>query len=256
MNPAETHHDEPRRRTKRNAAIGAAAGLLGGGAIGLLLTVPSLTSAASETGATGPAVVALQDDTTTTGTTDTTDTTDPTTMDPTTGDPTTGDPTTGTDRPDPTARLRETLQPLVDDTTITADQADAIAAYLAANRPDRGDGHRGPGGPGDGPEHGRWGRHAGFGADVLPGLLGIDAQTLMTELRSGSTIADIATAHGVDVQTVIDGLVADAKSHLDQAVTDGRITDAEAADELTKITERVTAMVNGERPGPPADAGT
>ena len=39
----ESTQSEQSRRTRRNAAIGVTAGLLGGGAIGLLIGVPSLT---------------------------------------------------------------------------------------------------------------------------------------------------------------------------------------------------------------------
>ena len=60
----------------------------------------------------------------------------------------------------PGARIRELLQDLVDDGTITAAQADAVAEHLAANRPERG-------GPGRG-------HHPGFDGEVLAGLLGID----------------------------------------------------------------------------------
>ena len=41
--------DQPNRRFRRATAIGLTAGLLGGGAVGLLVAVPSLTSAASDT---------------------------------------------------------------------------------------------------------------------------------------------------------------------------------------------------------------
>ena len=60
MNPTDTPNDTPTSGRKRTASIGLAAGLLAGGAIGLVATMPSLTSAASD----DSAVVALQEDTT------------------------------------------------------------------------------------------------------------------------------------------------------------------------------------------------
>ena len=55
----------PKSNVRRNTAIGLTAGLLGGGAIGLMLGVPSLTSASGS----NPAVVVDSDDTTTDDTT-------------------------------------------------------------------------------------------------------------------------------------------------------------------------------------------
>ncbi len=127
----------------------------------------------------------------------------------------------------------------MDDGTITAAQADAVAEHLAANRPERGD--HGPGGRGGRP---------GFDGEVLAGLLGIDVDTLRTELRSGKTIAEIATDQGVEVQTVIDALVAEAQSHLELSVDNGRLTQEEADAKLAELTERITERVNEGRPTP------
>jgi hypothetical protein len=229
QHPSGTH---PARRGRRAATLGVAAGLLGGGAIGLLATMPSLTSAASQVSAT----------------------TEPSTTEPSTTDTavvvqddTSTDTVTDTDTDDvadtPDAQhltLREQLQSLVDDGTITAAQADAVAEYLVANRP----AHDGPGG------HGHGGR-PGFDGEVLAGLLGIDAETLRTELQGGKTVAEIATEQGVDVQTVIDALVAEATSHLQLAVDNGRLTQEEADAKLVDLTARITDRVNNGRP----DAG-
>lgn len=201
----------PATRGRRNTVVGVGAGLLAGGAIGLMAVAPSFTSAASDDVADSPSVVVEQD-------ADTTVTEDEGAAD----------------------RLRELLQALVDDGTITATQADAVADHLIEHRPERGE--RG--------EHGRHGRLGGPGRDgeVVAGLLGIDTETLRDELMAGSSIADIAEANGVDVQTVIDALVDEAAGHLDLAVEDGRLTEDEAADKLAEVTERITARVNGEGP--------
>ena len=136
--------------------------------------------------------------------------------------------------------IRTELQNLVDDGTITAAQADAVAADLASSLPDRGPGR--PGGPG-------WGhRHPGFDGEVLAGLLGIDVETLRSDLRDGKTVAEIAGEQGVDVQTVIDSLVAEAKSHLDLSVENGRLTQEEADAKLAEVTQRITDFVNNGLP--------
>ena len=90
----------------------------------------------------------------------------------------------------------------------------------------------------------------GFDGEVLAGLLGIDVDTLRTELRSGKTIAEIATDQGVEVQTVIDALVAEAQSHLELSVDNGRLTQEEADAKLAELTERITERVNEGRPTP------
>jgi polyhydroxyalkanoate synthesis regulator phasin len=227
----------PKRSGKRTVVLGTAAGMLGGGAIGLMMLAPSLTSAAPTTDL--PAVVAFQDDTT--------------------DDTTTATVTDDADRPEHGELLRTLLQDLVDDGTITSDQADAVAAHLVANRPERGDRGGRPGmGEGRGPAGGSDGQGGpggpGRDGEVVADLLGIDGQQLREELRAGSSIADVATENGVDVQTVIDALIDDAQAHIDLAVENGRLTDDEAADRIADLTVRITAMVNGERPARPADA--
>jgi hypothetical protein len=44
----------------------------------------------------------------------------------------------------------------------------------------------------------------------------------------GKTLADLAKAKGVDTQKLVDVLVAQQKTMLDQAVTDNRLTQAQA----------------------------
>jgi len=139
------------------------------------------------------------------------------------------------------AMLADSLSKLVTDGTITQAQADSITAALEANRP-AGMPDDGMGGPGMGRHHGKggpgmggegkggpgMGRGRGAGLEAAATALGITADELRTELQGGKSIADVATAKGVNVQTVIDALVAEAKT-------------------------RITDMVNGVRPAAPAD---
>jgi hypothetical protein len=85
----------------------------------------------------------------------------------------------------------------------------------------------------------------------LTELLGIDAETLRAELRDGATLAEVATAQGVEAQTLIDTLVDTATAHIDEAVADGRIDAAEAEEAKATLVERVTDRVNGVRPDRP-----
>ena len=231
-----------RRRDRRSTAFGVTAGLLAGGAVGLLVAMPSFSSAASSDATTPPTtevVVSSDSGTDDSGTADT----------PAAPD---APPSDADIEAKQQERIRTELQNLVDDGTITAAQADAVAADLAAALPDRG--HGGPWGPG---------RHRGgpgFDGEVLAGLLNIDVDTLRSDLRDGKTVAEIATEQGVDPQTVIDSLVAEAKSHLDLSVQNGRLTQAEADAKLADVTQRITDFVNngfpqrGDAPDAPADA--
>ena len=144
--------------------------------------------------------------------------------------------------------IADALQPLIDDGTITQEQADAITAALEAAAPVRG------------------GR-VGVSLDVLTSALGVTAQELRTAFADGQSIADVAAAQGVDVQTVIDALVAAATERIDAAVADGTLTSAQGAARTATLTARVTELVThaggpgggrhdgGERPHGPMGPG-
>ena len=137
-------------------------------------------------------------------------------------------------RPDPSVRLNETLKPLVDAGTITQAQADAVIAALKADMPERGE--RGRGGKG------------GPGMDVAAQALGMTADELHTALDGGQTLAQVAESKGVNVQVVVDALIASATNHINEKVASGELTQAEADEKLANVTERVTERVNNPRP--------
>lgn len=111
-------------------------------------------------------------------------------------------------------------------TTSVADDADTTAH---AGRP------HGPG-------------HGGPRLEAAADAIGITAEELSTELKAGTSIAQVAEAHSVDPQTVIDALVAEGKE---------RLAEMEAT-----LPERVTDLVNreglparGMHRGPRGEAG-
>ena len=91
-------------------------------------------------------------------------------------------------------------------------------------------------------------RRNGVHLDAISSLLGITSDELKTELRSGKSLAEIATDTGVDTQKVIDAIVADMTERLNEKVAEGKITQTQADTMLATVVDRVTAMVNGERP--------
>lgn len=126
--------------------------------------------------------------------------------------------------------VADALKKLVDAGTITQAQADAVAKSLAEATPPPH--HRGPG---DGPHE----------LAAAAKAIGISEEQLRTELRAGASLADVAKAHNVDVQKVIDALVAEKEAKLAEAVKNGRITQAEADRIKADLTQRITDRVNG-----------
>jgi hypothetical protein len=91
--------------------------------------------------------------------------------------------------------------------------------------------------------------------EVAADTIGIDASALLERIRDGETIADVAEAEGVEVDAVIDAMVSDARSRLDEAVADDRLTERQARLIARDMQERITAMVNGEFLGPDGFGG-
>jgi len=204
-------------KPRRLAVYGLTAGLLGGGAAGLLMTGTTLASAqiADVTGTvTDPAA-----------------TTDSTTSD-TTAAPAAPAP------PAPAAKsdwAKGALDKLVADGTVTQAQADKVLAALQAARPAKGPGH----GPGRG----------GFGKlDAAAKVLGMTVEELRTALQGGKSLAAVATEKGINVAKVVDALVAELEAHLADHVASGKNTQAEVDQMLADARTRIEAFVNGQAP--------
>jgi hypothetical protein len=141
-----------------------------------------------------------------------------------------------TERPSLVERITEALAGLVDDGTLTEDQASAVAEELASSEGLRG-------GPmGHGP-------HGGMDGMERPGLeaaaetLNLTEDELRSALRDGSSLAEIAEEQGVTLDDLVDALVAAVEQRLAEAVSDGRITQ-ERADEITAtLPDRVAEAV-------------
>ncbi len=186
----------------RKSIATVTAGLLAGGAIGFAAGVPGLTSAAD-----APMVDTVDADLA----------------------------KKGHDHVDRASRIREVLQPLVDDATIDGDQADAVSQHLVESMRRRGEGHRG-------------GRDPAARSEVVTDLLGIDAETLRAELAAGSTLAEVAVANGVSTDDLVAALVAEAEERIAEHVEEGSLTEEEAAAKLADITDRVSERVNSVAP--------
>ena len=74
--------------------------------------------------------------------------------------------------------------------------------------------------------------------------IGITPQTLVSQLRSGQSIAEVATAQGVTPQTVETALVNAGDAAVAQALAANKITSAQASAIDAALPGRVSALVN------------
>lgn len=129
--------------------------------------------------------------------------------------------------------VQDALTGLVEDGTITQEQADAVEAAFDEARPAN---------PG---RHGL--RHLGL--EVAADALGMSEDDLRAALRDGQTIAEVAEAAGVDVQTVVDAVVADIEARLAERVEAGDLTQERADEMVADAADRVPELLERELPG-------
>jgi hypothetical protein len=110
-----------------------------------------------------------------------------------------------------------------------------------------------PGGPGM-PGGFRFGV-AGASLDAVAKALNITTDQLKTDLGKGQTIAQIATAKGLKVDDVIQTLVTDATTKIDQGVTDKHLPQAFADKLKAGLKTAITNLVNNGFPKGPMGGG-
>lgn len=104
----------------------------------------------------------------------------------------------------------------------------------------------------EGRSKGAHGNHSrsGKGGDkfaTIAELIGMDTKALFTELKAGKSIAQVATDKGVNPQTIVDSLMQDMTTRLDEAVAAGKITAEEAQQKRVGMQEDITAWINGTK---------
>lgn len=126
------------------------------------------------------------------------------------------------------ARVKSALDKLVTDGTINQSQEDAVINALKGVARN---GHR---------------RLKALQqvAKVSADTIGISVGDLRTELRSGKSIAQVATEHGVSVDTVKQALITKATERINLAVSNGRLTQSQADKILAKLPAIVDRIVN------------
>jgi len=100
------------------------------------------------------------------------------------------------------------------------------------------------------------GMAAGFGKVIgaAATYLGMTQDQLLTQLRSGKSLADIAKAQGKTVSGLEDAITSSAQSQLDQAVKAGTLTQAQADQIMSELESHIDDLVNRTFQGPPSGA--
>jgi polyhydroxyalkanoate synthesis regulator phasin len=131
--------------------------------------------------------------------------------------------------------IEDVLADLVEQGVITEEQSTQIAQALQ----ERVGAFRGP--------RGRLARGANLA--TVAEVIGIEVDALGGALRDGQSIAEVAEANGSSASSVIDALVVEMNTRLDQAVEDGKLTTEQADEIRADAPERIESMVNGEFAG-------
>jgi len=132
----------------------------------------------------------------------------------------------------------------------------ALAGAVALNAPAFAQG----GAPADGPRGGGMGQGLGQrgGAEnslivIAADVLGLEQADLVADLRAGQTIAEVAEAQGVALDTLVDAVMVERSAWLNQAVAAGRLTQAQADARLA--TMRATVLAGLTAPHTPNALG-
>ncbi len=125
--------------------------------------------------------------------------------------------------------IQQALSTLVGNGTITQKQSEAISSQVQADRA------------------AFWAKRPPIGRQDLAKvafLLGLDAKTLRTDLRSGQTIAQVATAKGINPSTLAGQIVALLEKGIDARVSAHHLNQANASSMKSDLAARVNAFLN------------
>ncbi len=132
-----------------------------------------------------------------------------------------------------------------------------IAAILVAALPVGSAFAQGPSGitpPTGGGGRGNWGGPQNSLVAVAAKTIGLDQATLVAELNTGKTIANVAAAHGVALDEIVAAFVAPHIERWNQAVAAGTITQAQADTFIATMKANVLVQLNA--PFTPNGLGT
>jgi polyhydroxyalkanoate synthesis regulator phasin len=140
----------------------------------------------------------------------------------------------------PRAKFKGVLDGLVQKGTITQAQEDAIVQAFKDAAPADKPGRGGRGGP-------RM-KILQDALTVVADKIGVSVDDLKSALKSGKSIADVANEHNVAPADVVKAIVDAGTGKIDQAVTDGKLTQAQADKLKAHLPEMADKLVNHTRP--------
>jgi hypothetical protein len=126
----------------------------------------------------------------------------------------------------------QTVDQLLQEGKISQQQADQLRSRISQGFPFFGMG-MGPG------KKGAAGRMLPLKS--LADTLGMTPQDLLSALRSGKTVADLATSKGMTMAQVQDKVLAAVKAQLDQAVSQGKLTQDQEQQIMTRMQQSITS---------------
>ena len=143
----------------------------------------------------------------------------------------------------PRARFKGVLDGLVQDGTIDQTQEDKIIQAFkdAAPANKRGLGLAGK-------EFRRSHQVVKGMLDTAASTIGVSDADLVSALQSGKSVADVAKDHNVDPATVVTAIVDAGNQKIDEAVTNGKITQDRADKMKSHLSDAATKFVNHTRP--------
>ena len=143
-------------------------------------------------------------------------------------------PSTSSNAPQKTggraAAAKSALDGLVQNGTINQDQENAVIQALTGALAGHG--------------HGLRERVVGGMLKVAADKIGVQPKDLVQARRNGQSIADVANAHQVNPNDVVNAIVAAVDQRIDQAVANGRLPQDKANDLKAKIPQLADKFVN------------
>ena len=88
-----------------------------------------------------------------------------------------------------------------------------------------------------------WGRRGSSLVDVTAEATGLSEDEVIAALQEGQTPAQVAEAQGVDSQALVDAFLAGREAALEQAVSDGRLTQEQVDQMLAEMSDHLSERV-------------
>ncbi|HHS98003.1 MAG TPA: hypothetical protein ENK08_08930 [Chloroflexi bacterium] len=90
----------------------------------------------------------------------------------------------------------------------------------------------------------RWGMRGVSLVEATAQATGLSEDEVIAALESGQTFAQIAEAQGVDPQAIVDAFVAEREEMLEEAVSEGRLTQEQADEMLEEMSEHLAERLS------------